>query len=428
MEVITEIQKTKSGKAPGIDGVPPGILKSYPHLWIALLTTLLNAVFQSGQYPTEWSIAKLFTVYKKGPRCDPRNYRGISVISFLAKLYDSILNSRLSLSFKPDVEQAGAQKHRGCCEQLLTLRLLVDFARHSKQTLFVTFVDFKQAYDKVPRRRLVELLQQQGCGQRMLTALVSGLSDTRSLLNNMMVESSIGLRQGGSSSCFLFTLFVNPLTRALNALGPDGFLENHHVLLLMDDTVIFATSREKMQAKLDILHDYCTQYGMEVNVSKTKFIAINANNDMPFRLGDLNIESTDTYVYLGSPIMNSSIADQVKKHVQMKMTSRRKFSSFLSRNDDAPFHVKRKVWDAALNSAILYSCETWLCPDLKCVEKVYMDTLKEMLGVRSQTPNDLCLVEADIVPVKPRIISRQIEFMQKLERLAHFQGSPWNLP
>ena len=424
MEVTREIQKAKSGKAPGIDGVPPGILKSYPQSWIALLTSLFNAVFQSGQYPTEWSIAKLFTVYKKGPRSDPRNYRGISVISFLAKLYDPILNSRLSRWFKPDVEQAGAQKHRGCCEQLLTLRLLVDFARHSKQTLFVTFVDFRQAYDRVPRRRLIEILQQQGCGQRMLSALVSGLSDTRSLLNTIMVDSSIGVRQGGSSSCFLFTLFVNPLTRALNALGPDGFLENHHVLLLMDDTVIFASSRERMQTKLDTLHEYCAQHGMQVNVSKTKFIAINADNDMPFRLGDLNIESTDTYVYLGSPIMNSSITDQVKKHVQMKMSARRKFSSFLSRNDDAPFHVKRKVWDAALNSAILYSCETWMCLDIKCVEKVYMATLKEMLGVRTQTPNDLCLIESGIAPIKPRIRSRQIDFLQKLERLEHFEGSP----
>lgn len=94
-EVYREIQKTKSGKAPGIDGVPPGILKYLPPAWIALLTTLLNSIFMSGLYPTEWSIAKLFTVYKKGPRMDPKNYRGISVIPFLAKLYDAILNSRL---------------------------------------------------------------------------------------------------------------------------------------------------------------------------------------------------------------------------------------------------------------------------------------------------------------------------------------------
>ena len=150
-EVHTAIKNIKAAKAPGADGVPPGILKLFSSTWIRIIATVFNSVFNSGTYPREWATAKLFNVYKKGPRKDPKNYRGISILSFMAKLYDSVLTNRLCLWYKPDVEQAGVQKKRGCSEQLLVLRLLVDFARHSKQSLIITFVDFRQAYDRVPR-------------------------------------------------------------------------------------------------------------------------------------------------------------------------------------------------------------------------------------------------------------------------------------
>ena len=56
---------------------------------------------QGGSYQEEWTKAKLFTIYKKGPKLDPRNYRGISILSFMAKLYDSVLNTRLGQWFTP---------------------------------------------------------------------------------------------------------------------------------------------------------------------------------------------------------------------------------------------------------------------------------------------------------------------------------------
>ena len=425
MEVKREIDKLKAGKAPGLDGVPPGVLKLLSPAWICTLTVLFNSVFISGSYPEEWAKAKLFTIYKKGPKLNPRNYRGISIISFMAKLYDSILNARLCQWFKPDVEQAGAQKERGCCEQILVLRLLIDFARHSKQGLYITFIDFQQAYDKVNRQKLLDVLSENGCGRRMLVALAAGLKDSQSVLNRKIIRSSMGVRQGGGSSCFLFTMFVNPLIRLLKALPPDGFLQDLHSLLLMDDAVIFASSRERMQQKLDVLSEYCLDYGMSINETKTKFLAVNVGDShVPFNIGELRVQKTESYIYLGSPIMIAPLAHQVKAHVNAKMGSKRKFTSFLARNDSAPFHIKKKVWDAALNSSILYSCETWLCGNVQSAERVYASTLKEMLAVRLQTPTDVCLLELGVPPLKPLIASRQIKFLRYLQASAHFENSP----
>ena len=56
--------------------------------------------------------------------------------------------------------------------------------------------------------------------------------------------------------------------------APDGFLKWLHALMLMDDTVILATSRERLIEKLYILDEFCESHGMIINESKTKFIVI----------------------------------------------------------------------------------------------------------------------------------------------------------
>ena len=149
-----------SNKACGLDGITPGIFKLLPSTWLLLLATLFNNLFIPAWYPMSWSKAKLFTIFKKGNRLCPGNYRGISVISSIAKLYDMILCSRLKTWFKPYREQAGSQEKRSCTEHIVCLRLLCDMARRKKLKLFVLFVDFSKAYDMVPRQMLFRVLVQ----------------------------------------------------------------------------------------------------------------------------------------------------------------------------------------------------------------------------------------------------------------------------
>ena len=87
----------------------------------------------------------------------------------MAKVFDAIVNSRLITSVVPDVEQAWAQKGRGCVEHIQTLRLIqVEVTRSTKRPLYTVFVDFRKAYDLVPRSQFAALLARLGCGNRML--------------------------------------------------------------------------------------------------------------------------------------------------------------------------------------------------------------------------------------------------------------------
>ena len=124
--------------------------------------------------------------------------------------------------------------------------------------LFVAYVDFSKAYDRVPRNKLLCILKRLGCGFMMLFAIGAMYKVTKSILGTAVITAAIGVRQGSPTSCVLFNLFVDTLIVMFKQrCDNDGFFSWLHVLILMDDTVILATSRRKLEEKLNILWDYC---------------------------------------------------------------------------------------------------------------------------------------------------------------------------
>ena len=129
----------------------------------------------------------------------------------IAKLYDMVLCARLQQWFLPYREQAGSQANRGCLEHIVALRLLTDTAKRKRHTLFVTFVDFSQAYDRVPRNILFNILKRLGCGAVMLVAIITMYRVTQSVLGTALVTATIGVRQGPPYACLPFIILVNDL-------------------------------------------------------------------------------------------------------------------------------------------------------------------------------------------------------------------------
>ena len=362
--------------------------------------------------------AKLIMLFKKGARLSCDNYRGISIISSIAKIYDYVLYNRLSQWWQPDREQAGAQPGRGCAEHLVTLRLLMEFSFRKRKKLFIAYIDFVKAYDKVPRKLLFLILKKLGCGVIMLAALISMYKITHSILGIAVISAVVGVRQGSPTSCFLFILFVNVLIRDIKLKsGPDSFLDWLHVLMLMDDTVILASSRKRLIDKLSILDEYCIIHGMMMNESKTKFMVINgsAEDCMPIRLSDIVVKLCDKYLYLGSIYTaNGSSVSSLHAQARDKRKQLNKLLIFLRVNKDMPFPIKRKVVEACFNSSLLYGCESWLNVNLKAMETLYIAAVRALLCVRQSIPAEICLVEAGMLPLSTLIKKRQFIFFTNM--------------
>ena len=419
--VVKKQMKPDAGCGP--DGTSPGTLNLLPESWLLFLLMILNTLFISGSYPVAWTLSKLIMLFKKGLAMDCGNYRGISVIDCIAKCYDYILNNRLMKWYIPCREQAGAQERRGCIEHIVALCLVIDRCVRKKCPLFIVFVDFSKAYDRVPRSYLLRLLKALGCGMVMLTALTSLFMVTQFILGSTIITAVLGVKQGSPTSCFMFILFVDEFIRLVKKhTDADGFLDWLHLLMLMDDTVIFATSRERLCQKLDILVKWCDASGMVLNEDKTKFMAFNSSEEdkspiiLHLKHGRVIVEHCTEYKYLGAIITSDGKAtSRISEHTTSKQKDMNKLTIFLQKNKNAPYTVKKVVVDACFTTSLLYGCESWLGVKLNATLKaMYMKAVKMLLGVRQSTTNDACLIEAGYPSLEALVRNRQKRFLEKM--------------
>lgn len=165
-------------------------------------------------------------------------------------------------------EQAGTQSNRRCSEHIVTLRLLNDNAKKRELKLFVTFVDITKAHDKVPRGILFMIMKRFGCGLIMLSALAV-YHITQSVLGTAVMTATLEYNKALPPHVFV-CLQVNELIRIIKeACDVDGFLGWLHMLVLMDETVLLARTRESMTRKINLLSKFCDGYEMVINQQKT---------------------------------------------------------------------------------------------------------------------------------------------------------------
>ena len=95
-DVTEAIHHLKANKAAGPDGIIPEAYKHAGDKIIPFLVHLLNTIFTSGEYPEAWTETIIQPLHRKGSIHEPDNYRGISLLDVCSKLYNHIIDKRLS--------------------------------------------------------------------------------------------------------------------------------------------------------------------------------------------------------------------------------------------------------------------------------------------------------------------------------------------
>ena len=154
-------------------------------------------------------------------------------------------------------------------------------------------------------------------------ALVAMYEYTNSVIGTALIAATIGVRQGSPTSGLLFIMYVNTMIQMIKQRSPvDGFLAWLHVLVMMDDTVLLATTKQGMIDKIKILNEYCNSHEMIINYSKTKFMVVNGDREdkEPILYNNVIINYCKQYIYLGSPFTDDgSPSTAIKIHANNKM-------------------------------------------------------------------------------------------------------------
>ena len=140
---------------------------------------LFNQILNSGQIPESWTIGMIVPIYKnKGVKSDFDNYRGITILSCLGKLFTSVINARLNM-YANEVNlisenQTGFRKKYSTLDHIfLLINILEILVKKSSQKLYCAFIDYKKAFDTVWRSALWHKILNSGITGKLYNIIVN---------------------------------------------------------------------------------------------------------------------------------------------------------------------------------------------------------------------------------------------------------------
>ena len=177
-EIRNFVKSLKNNKAAGIDGILNEFIKHTIDILITLYVKLFNKILDTGDLPEDWLTGLIIPIYKnKGSKDDANNYRGITLLSCLGKLFTSILNHRLTEFCEKNLIlkeiQAGFRKGYSTSDHVFVLKHLIDIFKSKNKKLFCCFVDYSKAFDSIWREALWHKLISNGIQGKVLNVIKS---------------------------------------------------------------------------------------------------------------------------------------------------------------------------------------------------------------------------------------------------------------
>ena len=281
--VLKVLLSLSSSTSPGPDGIHPAFLKNCASVVALPLTLIIRRSLETGVVPQEWKRSRVVPIFKSGSKCDPLNYRPVSLTSCCCKVAERLLaehiHNYLQQSHLLSDRQFGFRRGHSTDDQLLLTYSKIVADVDGGRVVDSIYLDYSKAFDVLNHNILLEKLESIGfcpiiirwirsflCG-RLMQVAVSGTSSTpREVLS--------GVPQGSVLGPLLFIIYVN-------SLGVDFSCE---WFAFADDLKLFC-SRPRMQGSepdlalqrdLDALHQISLSWNLRLNPTKCVVIRFGA--------------------------------------------------------------------------------------------------------------------------------------------------------
>ena len=431
-EVSTQIRRLKLKKAPGIDGIGNEFYKSAEIFLVSPLTTLFNLIWEKGIYPEKWSEGIIQPLHKKGSQDLADNYRKVTLMACMGKIFEGIINCRLECQSDEldinDPNQFGFCVNRRTTDNVFIIDTLVSHQKHLKKPLYATFVDFTKAFDFINRDLLYYKLLVAGFSSKICKIVMRMFSKSNARVRwegqlGQKIESTHGVLQGGIVSPKLFNFFLADLVEYLDqnqGVSIDGNIYTH--LVYADDLVLLSSSSAGMQILLNNLEIYCRKWHLIINSSKTKVMVFNAPRNFPnndkFELDNYDLEIVDSYKYLGHVLCSArNIHCNMPQHVaiQAQRALYLLYNNIKSTVGYLPPNLALRMFDTHVLPVLEYNSGIWFnLKKIEEIEKIQLKFLKNVLGVRSQTSSLGILADTGRLPLLVRQHISAIKYLKRL--------------
>jgi len=427
-EVQASLNEMKNKKAPGEDNIPIEAIKEGGPVLLEMVTVLFNKCLEQERVPEAWENAVITLLHKKGDITKLENYRPISLLSHLYKLFMKVLTKRMTkkLDFYQPIEQAGFRSGFSTNDHLQVLRSLIEKCNEYKIPIVLCFIDFEKAFDSVELWSILDSLDECRIDSRYTRTIkhiyMNATSCVKLHKTTDKFQIGKGVRQGDTISPKLFTSCLETIFKKFDwsemGININGkFLNN---LRFADDIVLIATSMEQIETMLLQLNDESRKIGLKMNMSKTK-VMTNIDGASPIKIEDGEIEIVDSYKYLGHD-MKLGLDNQtteIKRRIGLGWAAFGKLRYiFKSRMNNS---LKRKVFNMCVLPVLTYGAETLTITKASANKLRVAQRAMEraMLGVslRDRMTNEWIRQQTKVTDVMERIASLKWNWAGHIARM-----------
>jgi Reverse transcriptase (RNA-dependent DNA polymerase) len=351
-------------KGPGPDKIPSSILKYCAASFSLPLCLIFNRSLATSVFPEKWKLSFVTPIFKNGKRNDVSNYRGIAILSAVAKLFELLI----CRSMYEDLKGLLSENQHGFVKGRSTVSNLVEYSsfilKSMEKGLQVdsVYTDFSKAFDKVRHCLLCPKLAASPIEPARCELMRSYLSGRIQRVRiggcvSSEIKVTSGVPQGSHLGPLCFIWFVNELSLIFKYV---------RVLFYADDMKLFlpvGSSQDclKIQSDLDRLAQWCNDNALPLNVGKCKTITFTRNIApvrFDYKIGSSTLERVESITDLGV-IFDAKMS--FRNHIDATIAKGLAMLGFIKRlsNEFRDPYTLKALYVSLVRSRLEYACCVW---------------------------------------------------------------------